>query len=175
MPRYIQTVACSVCKSSMPYAINPDLATQPRAVCMPCQYRQAAQAALPLEGSLPAGRFPLGSVHWGRATLRYLTGAVARELLGRHVAGDFGDVGELDEPRCGEVDPNGAAAWPLIADRLKRNALALRTGQGDVRSVFRLPLGERASRGTIPFTVATCPAAGLTLLFSAELVGDGCV
>lgn len=172
MHRYIQKVPCSLCKATMPCAINPDLPSQPSAICLACRYRQAAQLALPLEGCVPEGRFSLGSVHWGRASLRSLKAPVAREMLARHAAGDFGAIGRLDQCTTDRIDLEEAAAWPLLADRLKRNVVGVCTGQGDIHSSFLVPLGEEGSRGVVPFTVATCPSAGLTLLFSTELGGD---
>jgi hypothetical protein len=94
--------------------------------------------------SVSGERFNLGRTVITRGALGYCEDNQVDylELLMRHAVGDFGSVGKLSSARLtGEELALGAL---VTSNDLKLNAVAIRTGDGMVMSVYAIP-----KRGTI--------------------------
>jgi hypothetical protein len=153
---YVRVARCSMCRrDGVPYVVNPEGIIPGSVTCLACRYGRLNDHYLLLGGEFPQGPFPLGPVLWGPGIRAGLAPAVAQELVGRHARGDWGAIGQLADTAYTAEDRE---AGPLLLDIARRNAIAVATGLGEIRSAFPRPGGE-------PIHVRTCLDLPRTVVF----------
>jgi hypothetical protein len=109
------------------------------AVCPRCATRELLESGgqvVDFREDPPGALFPLGPVAVTPGAVESLAGAGRHlaEFLGRHVAGDWGKAGRLDET---EVTANELRHGAAVTDNeAKLNAIALHHRRGRVMSIY---------------------------------------
>jgi hypothetical protein len=134
------------------------------ALCPTCTDRQFIDrggVVLTLQEELPGARFALGKITITPGAVQALSeaGQHAATFLQRHVIGDWGENGHLDQTELTEEEQR--RGWEATSDDAKINKWNLQRGSDTILSAYT------TSRGT-PLWVMTYLKVGTTVLLPEE-------
>jgi hypothetical protein len=134
------------------------------ALCPACtdkQFIECGGVVLTLQQELPGARFPLGKITITPGAVQALSeaGQHAATFLQRHVTGDWGENGHLDQTELTEDEQR--RGWEATDDSGKVNKFNLLRGSDSILSEYQ------TSRGT-PLWVMTYLKVGTTVLLPEE-------
>jgi hypothetical protein len=134
------------------------------ALCPACtdqQFIEGGGVVLHLQQELAGARFRLGksTITPGAVQALSESGQHAVEFLQRHVTGDWGEIGHLNQTELTEEEQR--RGWEATEDDAKINKWNLQRGSDTLLSVYK------TSRGT-PLWVMTYLGVGTTVLLPEE-------
>jgi hypothetical protein len=157
---------CAACGAPLVIRVADSLAGAEvvSALCPACtdkQFIERGGVVLTLKEELPGARFALGKITITPGAVQALSeaGQHAATFLQRHVTGDWGEIGHLDQTELTEEEQR--RGWEATSDDAKINKWNLQRGSDSLLSAYTTSRGTR-------LWVMTYLKVGTTVLLPQE-------